>query len=208
MAAVTRPCPSSTVDRGRPASVRQVLADRIADAVEDRLRQQHRGEPTLYRRELGICVGAGRIDVAAVNGRFTGIEVKSSRDGLGRLAQQVALYSRVVDSAVLVVERARPMRVVELVPEWWGIWHAVAEDDCRVRLSELRRPESNPSVEPHSVAQLLWRDEAYDLLRSRGLHRGLSSATRWRLWDVLVRELPADVLRQEVRHRLRARPAW
>lgn len=183
-------------------------ADRIADAVEDRLRQQHRGESTLYRRELGICVGAGRIDVAAVNGRITGVEVKSARDGLGRLPQQVELYSKVVDAAILVVERARPMRVATRVPEWWGVWHALEEDDRHVRLTELRPPGTNPDTEPFSVAQLLWRDEAYDLLRRRGLHRGLSSATRWRLWDALASELPIDVLRHEVRCRLRARPAW
>jgi hypothetical protein len=185
-----------------------VNADRISDAVEDHLRQQHRGERTLYRRELGICVGAGRIDVAAVNGLITGCEIKSSRDGLGRLPQQVELYGKVVDTAVLVVERARPMRVAAQVPEWWGVWRAVEDGDQRVRLDLLREPSRNPGVEPFAVAQLLWRDEAFDALRRLDLHRGLSSATRWRLWEVLASELPLDDLRLEVRRRLRARRAW
>ena len=53
-----------------------MFAGRINDAVEDRLRQQNHEHPTMYRRELGICVGAARIDVAAVNGSITDCEVK------------------------------------------------------------------------------------------------------------------------------------
>lgn len=168
----------------------------------------HRGEPTLYRRELGICVGAGRVDVAAVNGLITGCEVKSARDGLGRLPHQVELYGKVVDTAILVVERVRPMRVAVLVPDWWGVWRAVEDGDELVQIEVLRDPSPNPGVDPFAVAQLLWRDEAFDVLRQRRLHRGLSSATRWRLWEVLAREVPVDTLRQEVRWRLKARPAW
>jgi hypothetical protein len=185
-----------------------VNADRIADAVEDRLRQQHRGDRTLYRRELGICVGSGRIDVAAVNGLITGCEVKSSRDGLGRLPQQVELYGRVVDTAILVIERARPERVVDQLPAWWGVWRAVEDGTELVRLDVLRDPAPNPRVDPLAVAQLLWRDEAFDVLRELGLHRGLSSATRWRLWEMVAKELPIDALRQQVRWRLKARPRW
>lgn len=183
-------------------------ADRIADAVEERLRQQHRGEKTLYRRELGICVGAGRIDVAAVNGSITGCEVKSSRDGFSRLPQQVELYGKVVDTAILVVERVRPMRAAAQVPKWWGVWQAVEAGDDHVRLEVVRVPSRNPKVVPMAVAQLLWRDEAYDALRQLNLHRGLSSATRWRLWEVLAAELPLELLREEVRRRLKARQAW
>lgn len=185
-----------------------MLAEAISEVVEDRLRHEHRGEPTVYRRELGICVGAARVDVAAVNGSITGCEIKSARDGLARLPQQVALYSRVVDVAVLVVERAHPLRVAAMVPDWWGVWRAVEDRPGGVRLDVLRVPGRNPAVDPEAVAQLLWRAEAYDALRTRGLHRRLSSATRWRLWEVLARELPLDDLREEVRQRLKARPAW
>jgi hypothetical protein len=180
----------------------------IADAVEGRLRADHAREVTLFRRELGICVGAGRIDVAAVNGSLTGCEVKSARDGLGRLAGQIELYGRVVDYAILAVERSRPQLILRRLPSWWGVWHVTRTADGEVRLEALREATRNPDVQPLAVAQLLWRDEAFDVLRARDLHRGLASATRWRLWEVIARELAVDEVRDVVRVRLKARRGW
>lgn len=183
-------------------------AEAIADAVEARLEEAHAGEATLFRRELGICVGAGRVDVAAVNGGLTGCEVKSARDGLSRLPRQVELYGRVLDYALLAVERSRPQLLLRRLPSWWGVWHVTRTAGGGVLLEVLREATRNPEVEPLAVAQLLWRHEAFGVLRERGLHRGLASATRWRLWEAIARELPADEVGVVVRGRLRARQAW
>lgn len=180
----------------------------IADAVEGRLRSDHAEEATLVRRELGICVGAGRVDVAAVNGCLTGCEVKSAKDGLGRLAGQVEMYGRVVDYAILAIERARPGLLLARLPSWWGVWHVIRTPNGKIHLEVLRAATRNPDVEPLAVAQLLWRDEALEILRERGLHRGLTSATRWRLWEAIARELPLDELGNVVRNRLKARQDW
>ena len=180
----------------------------ISDAVERRLRREHAGQPTLYRRELGICVGAGRVDVAAVNGSLTGCEIKSAEDGLGRLPSQIDLYGRVLDFAILAVERVYPARVGRLVPGWWGLWHVTSDEDGAPSIEVLRSPQHNPNVQPLAVAQLLWRAEAFDCLRERGLHMGLASATRWRLWERLAEQVPLLELQTEVRHRLKARQDW
>jgi hypothetical protein len=55
---------------------------------------------------------------------------------------------------------------------------------------------------------LLWRDEAYRILESRELHRGMRKATRWKLWQELVTCLSLDELRLEVRETLKARQMW
>lgn len=184
-----------------------MLAAQIGDQVETHLRSLHDEEVTLFRRELGICVGEARIDVAAVNGSITGCEIKGASDGLSRLPRQVDFYNRIVDIAVLVVERVHPQRVAALVPPWWGVWHVV-DNAGAVTLEVLRDCGRNPTVQPVAVAQLLWRGEAYNALRDRGLHKGLSSATRWRLWNVLADQVPLDELREEVRQRLKARQEW
>jgi hypothetical protein len=185
-----------------------VRAGEILVAVEARLRRSHGRCPTVYRREWSIGVGETRVDLAAINGRIVGCEVKSARDNLGRLPSQVRLYSKVLDNAVLVVEgAAAAARAEALVPSWWGIWRA-AETPAGVSLEVVRRGVLNPAPEPFAIAQLLWRDEAYDVAVRRGLSHGLRNATRWRLWETLAAEVPLKSLQREVRGAIRARPNW
>ena len=185
-----------------------VRAGEIVVAAEAMLRRQHRGWRTVYRREWSIGVGATRIDVAAINGRIIGCEVKSARDNFGRLPSQVELYSAILDTAVLAVEgSAAAERAGHLLPNWWGIWLARSTLRGAV-LDVVREPGSNPAPDPLSIAQLLWRDEAYSVLDSRGLSGGLRKATRWRLWEALAEQLPLDELQQEVRTAIKARPGW
>ncbi|WP_300603508.1 sce7726 family protein [Trebonia sp.] len=172
------------------------------------LRRQHRGCRTVYRREWSIGVGATRVDVAAINGRIIGCEVKSARDNFGRLPSQVELYSAILDTALLAVEGlAAAERARDLLPSWWGIW--LARPTLRGAVFEvIQEPGSNPAPKPLSIAQLLWRDEAYSVLDRRGLSGGLRKATRWRLWEALAGQLPLHELQDEVRNAIKARPEW
>jgi hypothetical protein len=185
-----------------------VRAGEIVVAAEAMLRQQHRGCRTVYRREWSIGVGATRVDVAAINGRIIGCEVKSARDNFGRLPSQVELYSAILDTAVLAVEGpAAAERAKRLLPNWWGIW--LARPTLRgAVLDVIREPGSNPVPDPLSIAQLLWRDEAYAVLDRRGLSGGLRKATRWRLWETLAGQLPLHELQYEARNAIKARPEW
>ena len=185
-----------------------VRAGEIVVAAEAMLRRQHRGCRTVYRQEWSIGVGATRVDVAAINGRIIGCEVKSARDNFGRLPSQVELYSAILDTAVLAVEGpAAAERARHLLPNWWGIW--LARPTLRgAVLDVVREPGSNPVPDPLSIAQLLWRDEAYSVLDRRGLSGGLRKATRWRLWEALAGQLPLHELQHEVRDAIKARPEW
>jgi len=185
-----------------------VRAGEIVGAVEAWLRRAHSEDPTVYRREWSIGVGATRIDVAAINGSITGCEIKSARDNFSRLASQVPLYSAVLDTAVLVVEgRAAAARAELAVPTWWGIWLA-SPSQRGPDLQVVRACGSNPAPDPLSIAQLTWRAEAYGLLDRYGLSVGLRKATRWRLWQVLAEGLPLIDLQREVREIIKARPEW
>jgi hypothetical protein len=184
-----------------------VRAGKITDAVQAQLHRQHGGRATTYRREWSIAVGASRVDLAAINGRISGFEIKSAQDNLDRLVSQAAYYSAVLDRAVLVVEDEHVVRkAVALVPSWWGVWSA-DETERGVRLNVVRAAVTNPAPDPYAIAQLLWRDEAYAVLERRRMHDGLRRATRWRLWNRLV-ELPLPTLRREVRETIKARPGW
>lgn len=180
----------------------------IREAVELRLRALHGAEPeTRYRHELGLCMGETRVDIAAINGRITGCEIKGSRDKLVRLPRQVELYGKVLDSAVLVVEGKHTERATAMVPSWWGIWH-VSEVDGELRLHEVQPAGCNPNIDPISVAQLLWRDEVIAVLKRHGQAAGLARRSRWFAWDRLVEVLPLQHLQAEVREQLKVRPRW
>jgi hypothetical protein len=183
-------------------------AGEILLAVEAQLRHEHRRRRTVYRREWSIGVGKTRIDIGAINGRITGCEIKSARDNFVRLASQVPTYSAVLDTAVLVVEgETAADRASGLLPEWWGIWRAT-DSSHGALLDVVRRPLENPAPEPLAIAQLLWRDEAYEVLNRRGLSAGLRQANRWRLWGALAEYLPLATLQRDVREAIKARPEW
>lgn len=183
-------------------------AGEILCAVEARLRREHRRRRTVYRREWSICVGATRVDIAAINGSITGCEVKSAQDNFGRLESQMRLYSAVLDTAVLVVEgNVAAAHAEGIIPDWWGLWSASKKTNG-VGLEFVRAPAPNPAPDALSIAQLLWRDEAYDVLDRRGLSMGLRKATRWRLWEALADQLPLLVLQREARAAIKARQGW
>lgn len=183
-------------------------AGEILFAVEASLRRKHRRRQTVYRREWSIGVGATRIDIAAINGSITGCEIKSAQDNFGRLDSQVRLYSAVLDTAILVVEgQAAAARAEGIIPDWWGLWSA-RKTAAGAGLEIVRVPGPNPDPDALSIAQLLWRDEAYGVLDRRGLSAGLRKATRWRLWQALAEQLPLAALQCEVREAIKARPEW
>src|SRR5258708_19002136 len=125
-----------------------------------------------------------------------------------RRESQFRLYSAVLDTAILVVEgQAAVDRAEQLTPDWWGIWRA-GTTSRGATLDVVRAPGANPAPEPLSIAQLLWRDEAYGVLDRHGLSSGLRKATRWRLWQALARELPLAALQRDVREAIKARQDW
>lgn len=184
----------------RDRDVRRALHEELAREHADELEQ------TLFVDELGLC-GEVRVDVAVVNGSLSGYELKSERDTLRRLPNQVAFYSRVLDFATLVVAESHLKGARELIAPWWGLTLARAHGG-EVILEHVKEPEFNVSVDPMSIAQLLWRDEALAELAARGLDRGVRTKPRWVVWSRLVEAVDRDELRAAVRDRLKDRSGW
>lgn len=185
-----------------------MLHGQIREVVRHRLVAMH-GQPPAHvlRDELGLCLGATRVDVASINGQITGCEIKSDHDRLDRLPHQVQLYGQVLDAAVLVTGQRFAVKAADHLPDWWGIWQ-VQERGGRTTVEEVRVPGTNPAPDPLSVAQLLWREEAHAELVERDAARGLARATRWRLWEALAALVPGPELSELVRQRLKARRDW
>ena len=202
-----RVAPSCGVLGRRWTSVASMRDLDLRTALRARLDEEHGGDDdTLIVDELGLC-GQVRVDVAVVNGALSGFELKSARDNLRRLPNQVAVYSRVFDYAALVVAENHRTSAVAMLPDWWGIY--VAHETGTTTSLELERAGvRNEVVDPMALAQLLWRDEALEELSQRGADRGVRTKPRWQVWQRLADVVQVDELRDVVRRRLKARPGW
>lgn len=172
------------------------------------LKKHHAEESTLVLDELGVWTGYGRIDIAVVNGKLHGFELKSAKDNLDRLEKQAEQYSSVFDYVTLVVADNHLQHAVEIVPDWWGVKKAVAGERGGIQITTERRGRKNPAIDPYRLAQLIWRDEALMLLGVIGRDRGLKSKPRREIWLRLAESLTLDELRDNVRSILKQRKGW
>lgn len=149
------------------------------------------------------CHGA-RVDVAVINCKLHGYEIKSERDTLARLSSQAPSYASIFDRVTVVVAPKHLAKVTDHIPAWWGITEA-SQRRGRVRFRCIRRGKANPSPDAHALVKLLWRREAYAVLRSHGLAAGLTNAPASTLRRALVEKLPLKTIADEVRAAIKAR---
>jgi hypothetical protein len=177
-------------------------------ALRQKLSRIHADEPdTAIINELSLVQGEARVDVAVVNGSFSGYEIKSDRDTLIRLPHQLAVYERCFNTLTIVVGSSHVAACTTEVPSWWGIWEAIRLQDAPVTLEERREPINNEQICPGQVVQLLWRDEALAALRDWGILVPSRTARR-QLWETLTASLSPDDLLKTVRDRIRLRGDW
>jgi hypothetical protein len=142
---------------------------------------RHRDDDnTIIVEEMGIYQGDYRIDIAVVNGRMTGYEIKSDKDTLSRLAAQAKAYSAVFDEVHLVVGIKHLDAATEIVPPWWGVQCAVPTAQRLPALTQIRSAMPNDGVDAGALARLLWAREAIPLLERCGGMRGLRGKPRER----------------------------
>jgi hypothetical protein len=172
---------------------------------EGELRQYSADGESVIVHEFGVCAGAARVDIAVVNGSLLGYEVKSPSDTLSRLADQAAWYSKVFDRMTLVVSSKHLPAARTVVPRWWGIIEITESAEGTPLLRRVRQCRPNRSVSAEAVAQLLWRDEALEILERHGLGAGCLSKPKRELWRRLADELGTAELQAEVRASLKRR---
>lgn len=165
-------------------------------------------DDTLVIHELDVCGGVSRIDLAVINGKLHGFEIKSERDNLERLPLQMENYNRIFNTMTIVTTHKHIDGVMSIIPDWWGV--VIAEDsDNDVSLYVEHEPSFNPNIDKFRLAQLLWRDELLELLVEKlGSTKGLRSKTRRELARLVSQYLDLDELESSVRITLKGRPDW
>lgn len=159
---------------------------------------------TVIIDELGICQGQARVDMAVVNGRLHGFEIKSDKDNLRRLLRQIDIYDKVLDEATLVVGERYCNAVVGILPDWWGLVRFDTSDE-RVTFTEIRKPTSNPKQDPRALVELLWLDETKAFLERKSAMRGLRNRPKRELWDKVCECFELEEIASEVRTILKLR---
>jgi hypothetical protein len=184
----------------KDSDIRQVI-------LSDLSREYDNDSDTMIIEELGLCQGEARVDIAIVNGLIHGFEIKSDQDTLKRLPAQAEIYNRSLDSVTLVVGSKHLDKALKVIPKWWGVVVA-REKSGQIHLKVRRKGKPNPCLDLSSVVQLLWRDEAYEALVERGLHRGLANKPRTILWKKLTELLSIEELKVLIGNALKSRENW
>jgi len=172
------------------------------------LHRLHHARDTLVLDELGLRHGKCRADIAIVNGRLIGYEIKSNEDSLRRLEEQIQVYSAVFDRASVITEKRHLESVVARLPKWWGVILCELRRDGDIGFETVRRGDLNVRVDPTAIAQLLWKAEAAEILESLGEPPNLLRECRSVLYERLAAAIDLAQLQRRVRDCLRHRRGW
>ena len=173
-----------------------------------KLRQQHAQKNTLVIDELGLNHGKCRADIAVVNGHFVGYEIKSNNDSLRRLNEQVKSYNAVFDKISIVVGDRHINSIQNYIPQWWGVIVSIRGPRGAVNFDIIREARTNKNIDPISIARLLWRNEAEEILRQKNLSPRILRRPRETLYEHLVDKLNICELRKIIGEYFKKRKNW
>jgi len=157
--------------------------------------------PAEIFEELGVAHGTARIDLAVINGAMHGYEIKSDKDTLERLPEQMKEYNDVFDKITLIVGKRHLYHAVNTIPDWWGIVLAKTSSS-RIVLQEIRAAGENKQQVSISIARLLWRAEALRILEEEKSAQGFKSKTRAVIYAKLAETIDPELLKRYVRDTL------
>lgn len=175
---------------------------------EQVLMPYHTAANALVIDELGLHHGSCRADIAIVNGRMIGYEIKGETDSLKRLREQVRAYSAVFDQATVITTTKHRRKVMAKIPRWWGVIICHSAPRRRITFETWRAAKMNERIEAVAVARLLWKSEAAAMLGKLGEPKRILREPRAKLYERLSEMLELPQLQRRVRNCLRRRKNW
>ena len=158
--------------------------------------------------ELSLEHGRNRVDIAVFDSCIHGYEIKSSKDNLLRLQNQLAQYSKSLQKVTFVVAENHYEDVRLYTPDWCGLILATKGPRGGMSLRSIRRAKLNPHVDFFSLAHILWKSEAIDLLYHNGVTEKLEHKTRKELYQQLSLIMSVQQLALEIKVKLLKRGNW
>ena len=185
----------------REHDVRKLL---YCTEIKERIKQSKKARVI---DEFQILRGQGRIDVAFVDEALHGYEIKSATDNLERLPAQQAIYGKVFERMTLVADERHVEEAIKIVPQNWGLI-VVGIKESKPYASTLWPAMLNYNLDKLALAQLLWREEAIELMEYFDLIRGFRTANRKKMWNHISDSLTMEQLKTFVCFKLRTRKDW
>lgn len=172
------------------------------------LKSSHVDADTHVIDELGLKNGLIRADIAVLNGKMIGYEIKTDKDNLSRLSAQVGAYSEVFDKAYIISGEKHLNKVLKCVPEWWGVFKIVSNEQQSIGFEEVRIGIRNDYQNAYTIAQLLWKAEVARLLQEQFDCVVKSSYTKSKLYEMLAEQCQVSELSKIVLSVLKHRAEW
>lgn len=101
--------------------------------------------------EHKLCRPSARIDVAVINGKLCGYEIKSDLDSLSRLMFQMPAYEHQFEELTLVTTELHLTNARKLIPKRWGIILAEASNNDTIWFHNLRKPKPRKRLDIKSL---------------------------------------------------------
>lgn len=152
--------------------------------------------------EFTITSAGARIDLAVINSRLHGFEIKSASDTLSRLPTQMKAYAKVFDYVSVVTEGKHYESLCNALPEWVGIYVCTNNKIRRIRKEALNTERSS-----FNIAKLLWKDELIDVLKTAQIPYSRKERS-WQLCELIEKHMSPDQISKHVRDKLKKRTDW
>lgn len=149
-----------------------------------------------------LAIGEARIDIAVVNGKFHGFEIKSDFDSLTRLANQINFYNTVFDKVTIIISNKFIESIFDKVPYWWGIYSI---NNKKNKLKRIQIGKINPSINKVSLIKLLWKDEMLNFLYQKGIKKRVKSKNKSDLTHLINENFSLKEVQIYVRQCLKTR---
>lgn len=173
-----------------------------------RLYRHHANKDTLVIDELGLNHGSSRADIVVINGSLIGYEIKSDKDSLVRLKQQIQAYDSVFNKSYIIVGCRYQKIIHKYIPEYWGIIISEKSNKDIINFKLVRKAYKNKVIKPISIARLLWRTEAQEILKNNQAPLKLLRQPREVLYESLIEIYNTKTLQKIITKHLKNRKDW
>ena len=119
--------------------------------------------PQVLVDEMNVHNGNARADLVAFYDKTHCFEIKSDKDSLCRLKNQIEYYDYTFNKVSIVITTKYIKKIHEYIPNYWGILLVSKKDGKTLKFYKERNAKINPNWQAEKALLSLWKDELLEL---------------------------------------------